>query len=123
VQEIFSEWEVVRYLNAIVPWPYPPDGARTFYREVALPGVERGERWEWTLRLKSAPEQILGGIGLMLSEDNNRGFWIGLPWQGQGLMSEACEAVTDFWFNRLRFPRLRVPKAVANREFSLKSLS
>ena len=29
-------------------------------------------------------------------------------------MTEACEAVTDFWFNKLKFPVLRVPKAVAN---------
>jgi RimJ/RimL family protein N-acetyltransferase len=29
-------------------------------------------------------------------------------------MTEACEAVTDFWFNTLKFPVLRAPKAVAN---------
>jgi ribosomal-protein-alanine N-acetyltransferase len=29
-------------------------------------------------------------------------------------MTEACEAVTDFWFNTLKFPVLRVTKAVAN---------
>jgi RimJ/RimL family protein N-acetyltransferase len=32
----------------------------------------------------------------MKGETNNRGFWMGLPWQGQGLMSEAVEAVTDY---------------------------
>ena len=29
-------------------------------------------------------------------------------------MTEACEAVTDFWFNTFKFPVLRVTKAVAN---------
>jgi RimJ/RimL family protein N-acetyltransferase len=29
-------------------------------------------------------------------------------------MTEACEAVTDFWFNTLQMRVLRVPKAVAN---------
>jgi len=29
-------------------------------------------------------------------------------------MSEACNAVTDYWFEVLRFPVLRVPKAIAN---------
>src|SRR2546428_11229279 len=43
-----------------------------------------------------------------------RGFWLGVPWQGQGLMSEACEVVTDFWFDTLKFPVLRAPKAVVN---------
>lgn len=37
-----------------------------------------------------------------------------MPWQGQGLISEACEVVTDFWFDELKFPVLRAPKAVAN---------
>jgi [ribosomal protein S5]-alanine N-acetyltransferase len=114
VQRLFPHWEVVRYLNHVVPWPYPPDGAHTFYRDVALPGVVRGERWEWTLRLKTAPDQIVGGIGLMLAENENRGFWIGLPWQRQGLMSEACDAVTEYWFEVLKFPRLRAYKALAN---------
>jgi RimJ/RimL family protein N-acetyltransferase len=50
----------------------------------------------------------------MKAENHNRGFWLGLPWQGQRLMSEACEAVTDYWFHILRFPVLRVPKAIAN---------
>ena len=29
-------------------------------------------------------------------------------------MTEACEAVTDYWFDVLKFPVLRVPKAIAN---------
>jgi [ribosomal protein S5]-alanine N-acetyltransferase len=113
-QVLFAEWEIVRYLNKSVPWPYPPDGALTFYRDVVLPAVERGEAWHWTLRLKSNPSQLIGNIVLRRDEGENRGFWMGLPWQGQGLMSEACDAVTDYWFNTLKFPRLRVPKAVAN---------
>lgn len=50
----------------------------------------------------------------MKGETNNRGFWLGLPWHGQGFMTEASEVVTDFWFNVLNFPLLRVPKAAAN---------
>ena len=113
-QLLFPQWEIVRYLNSRVPWPYPPDGAVTFYRDVALPAVERGEAWHWTLRLKSNPGQMIGNISLMRGESKNRGFWIAQPWQGQGLMSEACNAVTDYWFNTLKFPVLRVPKASAN---------
>jgi ribosomal-protein-alanine N-acetyltransferase len=30
------------------------------------------------------------------------------------MMTEACEAATDFWFDILNFPVLRAPKAVAN---------
>ena len=114
VQVLFPHWEIVRYLASRVPWPYPPDGAYTFYRDVALPAVERGDQWHWTLRLRTDPARLIGSVGLMNTVNKNRGFWLGLPWQGQGLMTEACEAVTDYWFDSLRFPVLRAPKAVAN---------
>lgn len=50
----------------------------------------------------------------MRSEDENRGFWLGLPRQRQGLNSEACEILTDFWFNDLAFSALRQHKAISN---------
>jgi RimJ/RimL family protein N-acetyltransferase len=113
-QRLFPHWEIVRYLANMVPWPYPADGALTYYRDVALPTMERGEAWHWSLRLKTDPAQLIGSIGLLTNEDNNRGFWLGLPWQGSGLMSEATEAATDYWFDELGFAVMRVPKAVAN---------
>lgn len=113
-QALFPQWEIVRYLTKTVPWPYPPDGAYQFYRDVVLPAVERGDAWHWTLRLKSDPARLIGSIALMRNGSENRGFWLGLPWQGQGLMSEACEIVTDYWFDTLNFAVLRVPKAIAN---------
>lgn len=113
-QLLFPHWEIVRYLTNKVPWPYPADGTYTYNRDVALPAMERGEAWHWTLRLKTNPEQMIGSIALLKSDKVNRGFWLALPWHGQGLMSEAAEAVTDYWFEVLKFPVLRVPKAVAN---------
>jgi RimJ/RimL family protein N-acetyltransferase len=113
VQALFAQWEIVRLLTARVPWPFPEDGVLVNIRDMALPGIERGEEWDWTLRLKEEPKQIIGRIGLYLGE-NNRGFWMGLPWQGKGLMTEAVIAVTDYWFDVLGFPVLRAPKAVEN---------
>ncbi len=114
VQRLFPQWEVVKYLNAVVPWPYPPDGALTYYRDRALPAMARGDEWHWTLRLKEQPQQIIGAIGLIRGETDNRGFWLAPPWQGKGLMTEAVIAVNDFWFDVLGFPVLRAPKAIAN---------
>ena len=113
-QILFPHWEIVKHLAAVVPWPYPPDGARQFYEQVALPAMARGEQWTWSIRLKTAPHQLIGSISLIKGEHENRGFWLGLPWHGQGLMTEASDAVTDFWFDVLKFPVLRVPKAIAN---------
>ena len=113
-QRLFPHWEIVRYLSHVVPWPYPADGAYRFYQDVALPAMQRGEQWHWTLRLKTAPENLIGSISLLRGENQNRGFWLGLPWHGQGLMSEATEVVTDYWFNVLNFKVLRAPKAIVN---------
>lgn len=113
-QILFPHWEIVQFLTRQVPWPYPADGAHSYYKNFALPAVERGDEWHWSLRLKSNPDQLIGSIGLFKGEENNRGFWIGLPWQRLGLVSEACEVVTDFWFDVLKFDRLRAPKAIAN---------
>ena len=110
-QPLFAQWEVVRYLNDKVPWPFPADGVSAYYSAVALPAIERGDEWHWTLRLKTDPEKLIGSIGLMKSAALNRGFWLAIPWHGQGLMSEATEAVNDFWFGELDFSRMRVQKA------------
>lgn len=114
VQLLFPHWEIVHYLANSVPWPYPPDGAYAYYQNIALPGMSRGDQWHWSLRLKTEPARLIGSISLMRGERINRGFWLGLQWHRQGLMTEACEVVTDFWFNTLKFPVLRVPKAAAN---------
>ena len=114
LQKVFPQWEIVRYLAAVVPWPYPPDGAYKYIHDMALPAIARGEAWQWTLRLKTQPEQIIGSIDLRVKENENRGFWLDPRWHGQGLMSEACDVVTDFWFETLKFPVLRAPKAVPN---------
>jgi ribosomal-protein-alanine N-acetyltransferase len=113
-QVLFPHWEIVRFMSKRVPWPYPPNGAYTFYKDVALPAIERGDQWHWTLRLRSNPPQLIGSISLMTNGEGNRGFWIGLPWQKQGFMSEACDVVTDYWFGVLNRPALRVYKATAN---------
>jgi [ribosomal protein S5]-alanine N-acetyltransferase len=114
IQELFPHWEMVRYLLNVVPWPYPEDGALKFVRDVALPAVARGDQWVWTLRLKGEPEQVIGVLNLRRGDADNRGFWLGPAWQGQGLMSEACAWANDFWFETLGFPVLRVSKAIDN---------
>ena len=114
VQPLFAQWEIVQHLNASVPWPYPADGVFTFYRDVVFPCIERDEAWYWTLRLRQEPSKIIGVIGLTTADESQRGFWIGLPWQRQGLMTEAVDAATEFWFTHLGQGVLRVNKAAAN---------
>lgn len=117
IQRVFPSWEIVRYLNPRVPWPYPSDGAEAFVRDVALPAMARGDEWLWSLLLKADPGTLIGLIHLLAPRDaemDNRGFWIDPAHQGQGLMTEAADAVTGFWFDTLGFERLRTSKAVPN---------
>ena len=88
--------------------------ALEYCRDIALPQADRGEAWHWTLRLMEEPGQVIGAISLTKGDDDNRGFWLGVPWRGRGLMSEACAAVNDFWFDTLGFPVMRIPKAEPN---------
>jgi ribosomal-protein-alanine N-acetyltransferase len=68
-----------------VRWPCPTDGALLYYRDVVIPAVERSGHRHWSLRVKN----------------ENRGFWIGRPWQGRRLISEAVDEVTAFCFEEL----------------------
>ena len=123
IQALFPQWEIVRFLRDIVPWPYPPGGALQYVRDIALPESARGESFNWTLRLTTDPDRIIGFIGLKLGESHNRGFWLDPRHQGHGLMTEACAWANDFWFDVLGQPNLRVCKAIANtasRRISLK---
>jgi RimJ/RimL family protein N-acetyltransferase len=113
-ERLFPQWEIVKFLNAAIPWPWREGLVLPQYRDVILPAIERGEEWHWSIRLKDSPDRLIGKISLYKNEWDNRGYWLGLPWQGQGLMTEAVAAVNDYWFDVLGFPVLRAPKAVAN---------
>jgi [ribosomal protein S5]-alanine N-acetyltransferase len=114
IQRIFPQWEIVKYLNTRVPWPYPPNGAESFFRDVAHPSMERGEAWFWTIRQKASPAELIGVINLRINHEEHRGFWLDPQMHGRGYMTEACDAVTDYWFEVLQFPVLRVAKALEN---------
>jgi ribosomal-protein-alanine N-acetyltransferase len=113
IQMIFPQWEIVRYLASTVPWPYPANGADAFCRN-AVAAAECGDAWTWTIRTRARPDHIIGVIELMNHADHNRGFWLVPAWHGQGLMTEACDAVTGYWFDVLKCSVLRAWKAVAN---------
>jgi RimJ/RimL family protein N-acetyltransferase len=114
IQQLFPQWEVVRYLDSRVPWPYPQDGALVYVRDVALPAMARRQEWHWMIRTRAQPERSIGSISLYDQPGNNRGFWLAPLWQGNGYMREACEVVNAYWFATLLRPVMQVPKAVAN---------
>lgn len=114
IQELFPHWEVVRYLDSRVPWPYPEDGGLVYVRDIALPGMAAGREWHWMIHTRDDPEASIGSISLYDKPGNQRGFWLAPQYQGNGYMREACRVINDYWFETLLQPVMQVPKAVAN---------
>jgi len=110
----FVDYEVIRGLARGVPWPYPAGGVESFLREVLLP-VQGASRWTWGLFLAAARSECIGVVDLWREGcPENRGFWLGRPFWGQGLMTEAACAVNDHAFARLAFERLVFSNARGN---------
>lgn len=110
----FVDYEVIRYLSAVVPWPYPRNGVREFFQKVLLPrqGISR---WSWGLFLKESPTEVIDCIELWRpGTPENRGFWLARQLWGRGLMSEAVQPVLGFAFKDLAFDRLVFTNAVGN---------
>lgn len=63
----------------------------------------------WTVELKQTGE-IIGRAGLSYREgfeEPELGFVIGVPWQGQGIATEVCEAVLEYGRTELGFDRIQ----------------
>ena len=114
-QRYFPHWEIVRWLHAGVPWPYPSDGAEIHIRK-CLEQRARGERFFWAICLKDAPSELIGGIELWPDDGlhDQRGFWIASEFQGRGLMTEAAGRVTEYAFLQLGWPQLWLTNAAGN---------
>lgn len=108
------DWEVVGQLSAEVPWPYPAGGVRTFIQSEILP--KQGEdKWAWGIFRKQLPTEMIGLVDLWRQgRPENRGFWLGRRFWGQGYMTEAVEPVIDCAFGPLGFQTLIFANARGN---------
>jgi ribosomal-protein-alanine N-acetyltransferase len=116
IQRLFPQWEIVRWLSAYIPWPFPADGARANMAET-LDKLRRGEKYFWAITLKDSDE-LRGRIDLWPFDGETRdmrGFWLDPELQGRGLMTEAANAVTAYALEELKWPFLYLTNAVANR--------
>jgi RimJ/RimL family protein N-acetyltransferase len=116
IQRRFPQWEVVRYLAARVPWPYPTEDEARHVAE-CLQQMARREKCYWAIFLKGGPADLIGRIDLWPDDGvsrDQRGFWLDPEFQGRGLMTEAAERVTAFAFVELGWPHLWLSNAEAN---------
>lgn len=116
IQRRFPRWEVVRWLDAKIPWPYPADGAATHVAS-CLDEMTRGEKSHWAIIPKSGPADLIGTIGLWPDDGisrSQRGFWLDTEFHGKGLMSEAADRVTEYAFRKLGWSHLWLTNAQDN---------
>ena len=116
IQRLFPQWDVVRWLDAKVPWPYPADGAAAFVTS-CLQEMARGEKSHWAIVPRSGTADLIGLIDLWPDDGvsrNQRGFWLDPAYHRRGLMSEAADRVTDYAFRELGWPHLWLSNAQDN---------
>ena len=86
-----------------IPHPYEEKHAREF---LASAGKENELRLGVRLR---ADHRLIGGVGLHPDPLHNRaelGYWIGVPFWGNGYATEAAAAVVKYGFEELHFNRI-----------------
>jgi RimJ/RimL family protein N-acetyltransferase len=106
VQRLAGEWEVARTLLS-VPHPYE-DGMAEEWISGQRPAFERGEGANFAVVLRERGE-LCGSIGLLInSRDANAelGYWIGVPYWGQGYATEAAREVVRYGFEQLWLHRI-----------------
>ncbi|MBV9559085.1 MAG: GNAT family N-acetyltransferase [Bradyrhizobium sp.] len=117
IQRHFNNWNIIRNLAAVVPWPYPDDGAWAFIRHELARAAAGDEVYNWVLVLRAGGGEAIGNIRFRPDPEapkGNRGFWLAEPYWNQGLMTEAVAAVNDFAFNTLGIESFHVCNAAAN---------
>ena len=95
--------------TARIPHPYAVSDAEVFVNLVA-------EQPQDTNFLITRDGEVLGGAGIDLSTSAppEIGYWLGVPFWGQGYGTEAARAVIDYAFEEFGAPELRAGARVVN---------
>jgi 8-oxo-dGTP diphosphatase len=115
IERLAGDWEVARFTGSI-PHPYPPGAARPWIEETwaeAASGTKIVAAIE-----QRADGAFLGCIELDLGQGEGLGvlgYWVGRPYWGAGVASEAGQAMIDLGFGRLRLERIEAAAMPANR--------
>jgi len=106
VQELAGDHAVAKGTFNI-PHPYE-DGMAEAWIRCHQPEFESGKNVTYAITLRQTGE-LLGAIGLSIKEIHQRaemGYWIGVPYWGNGYCSEAAHAILEYGFHRLQLNRI-----------------
>ncbi|MDO7887574.1 GNAT family N-acetyltransferase [Hymenobacter cheonanensis] len=90
-----------------IPHPYREEDARRWV-QLTRENYEQQTGYAFALALRATGE-FIGGMGLTLERRFDRaeaGYWLGQPYWGQGLASEALGAVLHFGFEKLKLNKI-----------------
>ena len=95
--------------TARIPHPYKMSDAEGFIAGANKVGGEAG----FLITLRDG--EIVGACGVMLQDETPElGYWLGLPFWGQGYATEALHAVIDYAFTDLGHETLQAGSRVTN---------
>ena len=95
--------------TARIPHPYKMTDAESFITGANKAGGEA------VFLITLRDETVIGGCGLMLQEEMPElGYWLGVPYWGQGYATEAVHAVIDYAFTDLEHEALQAGSRVTN---------
>ncbi|MHA1569842.1 MAG: GNAT family N-acetyltransferase [Alphaproteobacteria bacterium] len=104
VQALCNNWNVARMLSR-VPYPNTIEAVETWIgaQDAAW---QSGLAYNFVITHSDGP---IGVVGVSRRDDGSYeiGYWLGEPWWGQGLMTEAVGRAIDFARAELRLDRLR----------------
>jgi len=93
----------VAQMTLRIPHPYTEKDAREF-----LANIESDDEVRLSIRLRS-DGRLIGGVGLRLAEQHQNaelGYWLGVPYWGNGYATEAARAMLDYGFEELGLHRI-----------------
>src|SRR5262245_43106555 len=114
----YVAWAELRALSRQHLTPWEPQWARdeltrsSFRRRLRAAQREARDDLSYSyLIFAEAPLKLVGGLNISnvrrgIAQSASIGYWIGAPYAGRGLMSDAVRAVASFAFAALRLNRL-----------------
>ncbi len=111
---IFNEKTLSKFTR--IPYPYKLKNAKEFLKD-ATKKFGKTE-YGFFITLKETKE-IIGSTAIMrINKINNRaevGYFIAKPYRKKGYATEACKAVLDFGFNKLKLHRININHLKGNK--------